>query len=82
MNELRHKFGSEIRFSIKDITYFAFRHGRHIEHETKGNRNYQTFGYGVGIYGILLDYMHIIDDDNELLDGAWSITIGYCIKLD
>ncbi|MCK5170594.1 MAG: PorV/PorQ family protein, partial [Bacteroidales bacterium] len=43
INELKHKFGSELRISFLDYTYIAFRHGRHLEHETKGNRNYQTF---------------------------------------
>ncbi len=82
IDEIKHKFGSEFRISYLDFGYFAFRHGRHMEHETKGNRNYQTFGLGWGVFGFMVDYMFIKDKDNEYLDNTWSFTIGYTHKLD
>ena len=82
LNEIKHKFGSELRFSYSDIVYFAFRHGRQIEHETKGNRKYQTFGYGIGAFGFMLDYMKIKAENNSPLDGTWAISFGYRINLD
>ncbi len=82
VNEIKHKFGSELRLSYSDIAYFAFRHGRKIEHETKGNRKYQTFGYGVGVYGFMLDYMKLKTENDSPLDGTWILTAGYMINLD
>lgn len=82
VNEIKHKFGSEFRLSYSDIVYFAFRHGRQIEHETKGNRNYQTFGYGIGIFGFMLDYMKLKTENDSPLDGTWIMTAGYRINLD
>lgn len=82
VNEIKHKFGSELRLSYSDIAYFAFRHGRQIEHETKGNRNYQTFGYGIGLYGFMLDYMRLKTENDSPLDGTWILTVGYRINLD
>ncbi len=82
VNEIKHKFGSELRLSYSDIAYFAFRHGRQIEHETKGNRKYQTFGYGVGLYGFMLDYMKLKTENDSPLDGTWILTVGYRINLD
>jgi len=82
INEIRHKFGSEFRFSFQDYMYIAFRHGRNIEHKTKGNRKYQTWGYGIGICGFTLDYMKIKSDENKNLDDTWAFAIGYVINLD
>ena len=82
VNEIKHKFGSELRFSYSDIVYFAFRHGRQIEHETKGDRKYQTFGYGFGLYGFMFDYVRIKTENDSPLDGTWILTAGYRINLD
>ena len=82
INELKHKFGSELRLSFRDYTYFTFRHGRHLEHKTKGNRNYQTFGYGIGAFGFMLDYMRIKDEGDSPLDDNWIITLGFQHNLD
>ena len=82
INEIKHKFGSEFRISYLDYGYVAFRHGRYIEHETKGNRNYQTFGFGLGAFGFTVDYMFLKDNDNENLDNTRSFTFGYQTNLD
>lgn len=82
INEIKHKFGSEFRVSYLDYGYFAFRHGRHLEHEAKGNRNYQTFGFGMGVFGFMMDYMFIKDNDNDYLNNTWSFTIGFQFNLD
>lgn len=82
IDEIRHKFGSEFRISYSDFLYFAFRHGRSIENELKGDRNYQTFGYGVGIYGFTFDYMNIRPGDNTTIDNNWLLTLGYTINID
>ncbi|HAF27713.1 MAG TPA: hypothetical protein DCG75_01575 [Bacteroidales bacterium] len=82
INEIKHKFGSEFRLSFLDYGYIAFRHGRHLEHETKGNRNYQTFGYGIGLYGFMLDYMKIKAENDSPLHGTWILTAGYSFNLD
>jgi len=82
VNEIKHKFGSELRFSYSDIVYFAFRHGRQLEHETKGNRKYQTFGYGIGVFGFMLDYMKLKTENDSPLDKTWILTVGYRINLD
>ncbi len=82
IDEIRHKFGSEFRLSFQDIAYFAFRHGRSIESEIKGNRNYQTFGYGVGLFGFTIDYARITSDDYLPLDKTWFVTLGFSINFD
>ena len=82
VNEIKHKFGSELRLSYSNIAYFAFRHGRQIEHETKGNRKYQTFGYGIGVFGFMLDYMKLKTENESSLDGTWILTAGYRINLN
>ena len=82
IDEIGHKFGSEFRFSYMNYWYAAFRHGRRFEHESKGNRNYQTFGYGIGLFGLTLDYMRIKADSDSWLDKTWSITLGYVVNLD
>lgn len=82
LDEIRHKFGSELRFSIFDYGYVAFRHGRSVENEYKGNRNYQTFGYGMGAFGFMLDFMHIVADYYSPLNKSWAISFGVQINLD
>lgn len=81
INEIIHKFGSELRMNYKDKYYIAFRHGRQLEHETKGNRSYQTFGYGIGAYGFMLDFMNIKAENNSLLDNTWAISFGFKVLI-
>lgn len=81
INEIIHKFGSEFRLGYKDYVFIAFRHGRHMEHESKGNRNYQTFGYGIGLFGFTVDYMKSKYNDNPFLDGTWAISFGITTNL-
>lgn len=81
-NEIMHKFGSEFRLNISDDYYIALRHGRIIEHETKGNRKYQTFGLGAGYKNIMLDFKIIGFSEYSGLNGTWSLTVGYRFNLD
>jgi len=82
LDEIRHKFGSELRLSIFDYGYVAFRHGRSVESELKGNRNYQTFGYGMGAFGFMLDFMHIVADSDSPLNKTWAFSFGFQANLD
>ena len=82
LDEIRHKFGSELRFSIFDYGYVAFRHGRSVENEYKGNRNYQTFGYGIGAFGFMLDFMNIVADSDSPLNKTWAFSFGFQANLD
>lgn len=83
MNEIMHRFGSELRFSYFDYGYFAFRHGRKIEDETKGNRNYQSFGFGIGLFGFTLDYMFLKSDSNfSNFNNLKAISFGYIFNFE
>lgn len=82
LDEIRHRFGNELRLSYIDRAYIALRHGRQIENKYKGNRNYQTWGLGIGVYGFTLDYMKIKSNENKPLDNTWAISIGYRFNLE
>ncbi len=81
IQELRHQLGAEVRLNIYRSFYFATRIGRYIEHENKGNRKYNTWGLGVGIYGFAIDYKRI-ETSNESLDNTWALTMGFRTNFD
>jgi len=81
MHEIIHKFGGEIRSSYSDIMYFAFRVGRFMEHESKGNRKYNTIGFGIGLYGFTVDYRNsstnnIYYGDNRIFEIGFKTNLN------
>ena len=81
MHEILHKLGGEFRSSYKDLMYFAFRVGRYMEHETKGNRKYSTIGFGIGLYGFTVDYRNV-SSSSGLYDNNRIFAIGFKTNLD
>ncbi|MBN2348384.1 MAG: PorV/PorQ family protein [Bacteroidales bacterium] len=81
MHEIMHKIGSEVRMNYLNIIYFALRYGRYMEHVTKGNRKYDTFGIGIGLAGLSVDGK-LIRTNNYYLDNTWAISIGYRTNLE
>ncbi|MDX9696519.1 MAG: PorV/PorQ family protein [Bacteroidales bacterium] len=75
IDEIRNKFGSELRLNYSNTAFLAFRHGRIFELETLGGGNYQTFGCGIGLYGFMVDYLYI-KSDNYLLNKNWAIMVS------
>ncbi len=76
LNEIIHKFAAELRIDYQRKVYIAGRIGKFIEHETKGGRNYLTWGAGIGVYGFILDYKKI-KFDNSFIDDTWALTFGF-----
>ncbi|MGE0088044.1 MAG: PorV/PorQ family protein [Bacteroidales bacterium] len=75
IDEIRNKFGSELRLNYSNTAFLAFRHGRIFELESLGGGNYQAYGCGLGLFGFMVDYLYI-KSDNKLLNKDWAIMIS------
>jgi len=76
LTEIIHKFGGELRLDYQRKAYIAGRIGKFIEDESKGGRNYMTWGVGIGAWGFTLDYKEM-KSDTELLNNTWALTFGF-----
>ena len=76
MHEMVHKLAAEFRVGYQRKFYLAGRLGKFIEHESKGGRNYLTWGVGAGAYGFTLDFKKI-SSDNVFIDGIWAFSFGF-----
>jgi hypothetical protein len=79
-HEILHKFGVELNIEFSENFKSALRYGRFCEHETKGNRKYNTFGAGLYIYGITLD-ARLVKGNRTNLDNIYGFTAGLQLNL-
>ncbi|MCU4173745.1 PorV/PorQ family protein [Carboxylicivirga sp. N1Y90] len=78
--ELIHKLGSELRLNYEDILYVALRLGTLMEPESRGS-GFNTSGFGIGVYGFVIDYKKIKSDSNSI-DGTTAFTFAYRTNLE
>ncbi len=79
-HEIIHKFGIEIYVELSENFKLALRCGRHYEHQTKGNRTYNTLGAGLYIYGITLD-AKLITGNKHFINNTYGFTAGLQLNL-
>ena len=75
IDEIRNKFGSELRLNYSNTAFLAFRHGRVFELESFGGGNYQTYGCGLGLFGFMIDYLYI-NSDNAFTSKNWALMLS------
>ncbi len=76
INEILHKFGTEVQYKPKDKISYALRAGYFSEHLTKGNRKYGTVGTGLKYKLFYIDLAYIIASKQSLLSNTFNINIG------
>lgn len=54
--EIIHKVACELNFKIKNNLTFSFRYGKFMENKNKGNRNYNTMGFGIKYKFVFIDF--------------------------
>jgi hypothetical protein len=63
IHEIVHKLATEVRIGYQQKVYVAGRLGKFIEHESKGEQNYLSWGIGFGAFGFTLDFKKIVADN-------------------
>jgi hypothetical protein len=80
LHEIIHKFGIELNMEFSENFKSVLRYGRFCEHETKGNRKYNTFGAGLNIYGITLN-AKLIKSNIPSINNTYGFTAGLQLNL-
>ncbi len=74
-HEIMHLFGFETGIEIKNIT-ISIRFGKSYEHQSKGNRNYFTYGLGLAYNNVTVDFSNTYQKDN-IFNGTKGLSLGY-----
>jgi hypothetical protein len=80
-HEILHKLGGEARFNFSDKAYIALRCGKMIQHSSKGAKTNTTLGFGIGVFGFVIDYSNYKGKINNLTD-TWILSFGFRTRLD
>ncbi|MBP9151572.1 MAG: type IX secretion system outer membrane channel protein PorV [Flavobacteriales bacterium] len=81
-NEVIHQVAHEFRFVLNDFFMVAVREGLFYEHETKGNRQFFSYGLGVGVAGFRLDFGGWIPfQSRSPLENTVFVGLSYRMKL-